>query len=205
MSFVPLRERLARRLLADALRGCATVVDVGCGVDSPIRHTGFAGRAVGIDASPYALREAARVGFHAALVHAEVGDLTTVLKPKSVDAVVALDLVEHLPRERAERLLDSLEAVARKRVVVLTPNGFVPQSATPENPFQEHLCGFDVADFTRRGYRVRGLYGPWFLFGELGAVTWRPRVVWRRVADLTSLAVVRAPRIAFSLLCVKEL
>src|SRR5690606_31358619 len=123
----------------------------------------------------------ARVGYHAALVRAEVGDLTTVLKPKSVDAVVALDLIEHLPRERAERLLDSLEAVARKRVVVLTPNGFVPQSATPEDPFQEHLCG------------------------ELGAVTWRPRVVWRRVADLTSLAVVRAPRIAFSLLCVKEL
>jgi SAM-dependent methyltransferase len=205
MSFVPLRERLFRRLLAAALRGCGSVADVGCGVESPIRHAGYAGRCIGIDASPYALREASRLGFHAGLVRAQVGDLTTVLKAKSVDAVVALDLIEHLPRERAEHLLDSLEKVARRRVIVLTPNGFVPQQATPENPFQEHLSGFDVDDFTRRGYDVRGLYGLWFLFGELGAVTWRPRVVWRRVADVTSLAVVRAPRAAFSLLCVKEL
>jgi hypothetical protein len=203
-AFVPLRERLFRRALARTLRDCASVIDVGCGPASPLEKVGYAGLAIGLDVSAHELRQAKRLGFHAALVRADVTTLDRVVRPRSVDAVVALDLIEHLPRDRALRLLDAFERTARRRVVVLTPNGFVSQPGTAENPFQEHVSGFSVGDLRARGYRVRGVLGPWFLFGPFGDVRLRPGFLWRRVADLASPLVYRAPSVAFALLCTKD-
>ena len=204
-AFVPLRDRIFHRALARVLRGCDSVLDVGCGPSSPLEKAGYPGVAIGLDLSAHELRQAKRRGFHAGFVRADVATLGSVARPRSVDAVVALDLIEHLPRERALHLLDAFERTARRRVVVLTPNGFVSQPGTPENPFQEHVSGFSVADMRAHGYRVRGVLGPWFLFGPFGDVRLRPGMVWRRVADLTAGLVYPIPRIAFALLCTKEM
>jgi len=203
-AFVPLRERLFRRALARSLRGCDSVLDVGCGPASPLEKVGYPGIAIGLDVSEHELRQAKRRGFHAGFIRADVATLESVARPRSVDAVVALDLIEHLPRERALRLLDTFERTARRRVVVLTPNGFVPQPGTRENPFQEHVSGFSVADMRAHGYRIRGVLGPWFLFGPFGDVRLRPGMVWRRVADVTAPLVYPLPRTAFALLCTKD-
>jgi SAM-dependent methyltransferase len=203
-AFVPFRDRLLHRALRRALEGCGSVLDVGCGPASPLQKAGYRGLAIGLDLSAHELGRAKRAGFHAGLVRADVATLESVVRPASVDAVVALDLIEHLHRDRAFRLLDALERTARRKVVVITPNGFVPQPGTAENPFQEHLSGFSVADMRARGYRVRGILGPWFLFGPFGDVRLRPGVLWRRIADLTAPVVSPLPRVAFALLCTKE-
>lgn len=118
--------------------------------------------------------------------------------------MVALDVIEHLERPRALELLAALERIARRRVVVFTPNGFVPQPATADNPYQEHLCGFTAADMRSLGYRVRGIHGLWCLCGAFGEARLAPRVLWRRVSDATAPFVYGAPRFAFSLLCTKD-
>jgi SAM-dependent methyltransferase len=202
--FVPLRDRLARSALARALRGCDSVLDVGCGATSPLAATARPRLAIGMDVSTADLRRAQRDGWHHALVRGDVRDVARLFAPASFDAVVALDVIEHLPRDAALRALCDLERVARRRLVVVTPNGFVPQAGTPENPFQEHLCGFTVDDMRERGFAVTGTYGLRVLLGPYAGVRWQPAPLWRRVADLSALATARLPRLAFSLLCVKE-
>ena len=109
---------------------------------------------------------------------AGIGDL---VRPRSFDAVVCLDVVEHLERAQALELLATLESIARRRVVVFTPNGFVPQPATPDNPYQEHLSGFTTDEMRDLGYTVRGIHGLWFLLGAFGETRLAPGALWRRV------------------------
>lgn len=203
--FTPPREIIFRRALGATLRGCRSVLDVGCGSLSPLGSVGFDGFSVGLDLSWPALAAARARGHHAALVQADAATVDRVFRPASVDAVVALDVIEHLERARAIELITALEYVARRRVVIFTPNGYVPQPATPENPHQEHRSGFGVADMRALGYSVRGINGLGCLCGPFAESRWAPGALWRRVSDLTAPLVYRVPRLAFALLCVKDL
>lgn len=203
--FVPLRERLYRRALRAALDGCATVLDVGCGPRSPLAAAGYRGRAFGVDVAPVSLAAARALGFHAGLVRAEATRVARVFRARSVDAVVALDLIEHLERDAALALVASFEQVARRRVVLFTPNGFVAQPPAPDNPFQEHRSGFTVADLRRLGYVVQGVHGLRWLLGPYAECRLRPAVLWRRVSDLTAPLTAAIPQLAFGLLARKDL
>jgi SAM-dependent methyltransferase len=202
--FTPLRERLFRRGLRAALGGCTSLLDVGCGPASPLAATGFRGFAVGTDRAWPDLLAARRRGVHAALVCADAAAIGRVFRPRGVDAVLALDVVEHFEREAALGLLAALERIARRRVVVFTPNGFVPQPPAPDNPLQAHRSGFSAAEMRRLGYRVRGIHGLRWLCGAYGDSRFAPGALWRRVSDLTAPVVYFLPRLAFALLCVKE-
>ncbi len=202
--FTPPRELLFRRALRAALDSCGSVLDVGCGTASPLRHVGFAGFSVGVDLAWNALVAARAGGAHRALVRADAASVARVFRPRSVDAVIALDVVEHLERAPALALLAGLERIARRRVVVFTPNGFVPQPAAPDNPHQEHRSGFTATELRALGYRVRGMHGLASLSGPYGECRRRPRLLWRRVSDLTAPLTYLVPRLAFALLCVKE-
>lgn len=202
--FTPLRTVLFRRALRSALAGCRSLLDVGCGGASPLAATGFRDLAVGVDISAAALRDARRSGFHRALVQADAAALDRVFRPRSFDAVVALDVIEHLAREAALALVAALERTARRRVVIFTPNGFVAQPPAPDNPFQLHRSGFSARDMRALGYRVRGIGGLRWVCGPFAEVRWRPRALWNRVADATAPLVYRAPDLAFALLCTKE-
>ena len=203
--FTPLRERLFRRALARALAGCRSVLDVGCGDSSPVARVAGGRFTVGVDLAPSALAAARRARTHAAFVRADARVVADVFRPRSVDAVVALDLIEHLERAEALRFLDALARVARRRVVIFTPNGFVPQPPTPENPYQEHRSGFTVDDLRVRGFRVQGMLGLRHVLGPFAEPRWPPAVVWRRVADATAPLVHFAPRLAFALLATRDL
>jgi SAM-dependent methyltransferase len=202
--FTPPREIIFRRALGGTLAGCRSVLDVGCGAPSPLGALGFEGFSVGLDLSWPTLIRARGYGHHSALVRADAESVDRVFRPASVDAVVALDVIEHHERARAVELIAALERVARLRVVIFTPNGYVPQPATPENPHQEHRSGFGAADMRALGYRVRGINGLGCICGPFAESRWAPGVLWRRISDLTAPLVYRVPHLAFALLCVKD-
>src|SRR4029077_9375832 len=81
-AFTPLRARLFHRALSAALGGCRSVLDVGCGPDSPLGPAGFRGVAIGVDVSPGALHAARTRGVHAALVQADAGSVARVFRPR---------------------------------------------------------------------------------------------------------------------------
>jgi hypothetical protein len=202
--FVPPRERIFRAALLSALRGCPSMLDVGCGRWSPTATVGYRGFSIGLDVCWEDLHAAHRAGSHRAFVCARADQLRSLFRPRSVDAVVALDVVEHLEADAARALVAAMEDVARTRVVVFTPNGFVPQPPTAANPHQEHRSGFTVRDMQALGYSVRGVAGLKWLLGPYGECRLAPAALWRRVSDLTAPLVYLAPTLAFALFCVKD-
>jgi SAM-dependent methyltransferase len=205
VAFTPPRELIFRAALRRALAGCDSVLDVGCGEASPLATVGAGGFTVGVDLAWPALAAARARGTHTALVRGDAAAVARFFRPRSFDAVVALDVVEHLEAGAARALLAALEGLARRRVVVFTPNGFVPQPATPENPWQAHRSGFGTGDLRALGYRVRGIHGLGCLCGPYGESRFTPAALWRRVSDLTAPLVYPLPRLAFALLGVKTL
>lgn len=182
------------------LRECRSVLDLGCGTDSMVRHFTAGRWVVGFDRYMPSLLANREKTAYAAQVNGDI--LALPFKDRSVDAVVSLDVIEHLDREDGFRMLDLMERVARRRVILLTPNGFVPQAAS-DNPWQLHRSGWTVEDFRRRGYVVYGLYGWKSLRGEYARLVRKPRFLWEVVSALSQPFVQRHPERAFMLLAVR--
>ena len=188
-----------------AIGDAGSVLDVGCGADSPLgRFAARYPRTVGVDLCADAVAASRAAGIHDEYVLLDVLEIGSAFEPESFDAVVAFDLIEHLDREDGFGLLRTMERIARRRVVVFTPNGFLQQDGTAENVWQRHRSGWTAADFRLRGYTVFGLHGLKGLRGHKGSIRWRPRRLWGIVSDLTQPLVHRRPSLAFHLLCVKE-
>jgi len=96
-------------------------------------------------------------------------------KEKSFDIVICLALIEHLEKEEGEKLLDDMEAIARKQVIISTPVGEYKQGALGGNPYQEHRYCWDPDELEEKGYKVRGVgirgvMGEGALFSRLSKV-----------------------------------
>jgi 2-polyprenyl-3-methyl-5-hydroxy-6-metoxy-1,4-benzoquinol methylase len=91
----------------------------------------------------------------------------------SYDVVICLDVVEHLDKELALKVIDECKRIARKRAVIYTPSEFKDNMSAVsnawnlgENPHQKHLCVLDLNDFNSRGYYTQivtdnGIFAIW--------------------------------------------
>jgi len=75
-----------------------------------------------------------------------------------VDAVLAIDIIEHLEKGRGLELLDDMIVVAEKLVVCWAPLGMLERGPTnpdgTHNPYQVHKWGPEPEDFQSRGWEV---------------------------------------------------
>ena len=55
---------------------------------------------------------------------------------RSFDAVIALELLEHLNKEEGYELIHNMERWARSKVIVSTPNGFCRMDVVTIIPFR---------------------------------------------------------------------
>ena len=90
-------------------------------------------------------------------------NLTNLIGKQQVDCVVALHVVEHLEKSDSLRLINQMHNWANKMIIIETPNGFLKQKGTFENPYQEHLCGYSVNELRQLGFKVTGTTGLKFL------------------------------------------
>jgi SAM-dependent methyltransferase len=191
------------RLLRRELGPMASVLDVGCGSDSPLQFVRIQGRTVGVDAFEPSLEASRARKLHDEYLHMDLSKQE--LPAKSYDAVVLLDLIEHFDKEEGLRFLARLESLALRKVVVFTPNGFLAQPPYENNPWQLHRSGWSVKDFEALGYRVQGALGWKALRGELHRPRFRPWPLWERVANLSQLWTLNRPGLDAGLLAVKDL
>jgi len=161
-------------------KSVTSILDVGCGGGNPMKLIKKHRRlySVGIDIFvPY---------LKGLVVHDEyvVCDAHFLpFKKKSFDAVICLQLIEHIPKGDGERLLDEIEAIARRQVVMTTPMGFMQRNEVCGNAYERHVSGWEGEEFERQGYTVRN-HGARFIFGNGGIVHLKPFSVPSRFAFL---------------------
>lgn len=197
---------LVRSQLHDVSRivaGCRTLLDVGCGPCSPLARISWE-YSLGLDGCEDAIREARDGKTHSALLCGDLLPALDALPDCSFDSVVALDVIEHFVKQDGYRLIDSMERIARRVVIVSTPNGLLQQPPA-NNPLQEHRSGWRPAELERLGYCVSGLYGPKFLRGCGHELRFRPKILWGVVARILHAGLTqRHARWAAAILCSKR-
>ncbi len=199
---IPFKTFLAT--LDHTLGNCQTILDVGCGGNSPLHHLPRRKYTVGVDGYAPDIESSKKNNWHDLYYVSDIQTINKQFPLKSFDAVIALDVIEHLHKPAGEKLLAALEAIAQKRVIVLTPNGFIRQAGR-DNKLQEHLSGWSVADLEAHGYTVQGMYGWKPLRKEEASLRFRPKLFWGFLSELTHHAYTRNhPEYAFSLMAWKD-
>jgi ubiquinone/menaquinone biosynthesis C-methylase UbiE len=111
-------------------------------------------KTVGVDFSAQALSDASQRHTHDSYIEADFRKLD--LADKSFDIVLCLEMIEHLEKNEGLKLIERLERIARKQVIISTPVGMLEAAGEPDQPGSAHLSGWSLHDFESRGYRVRG-------------------------------------------------
>ncbi len=168
------------------LKDCKFVLDLGCGPSSPLQHCRNIKYSVGVEAfGPY-LEKSKRKKIHTEYIEGKIEDLN--FSENSFDAVVMLEVLEHLPVDAGLEILKRAEKWAKKKVIVSSPNGFVPQKAVDNNSLQKHLSGWDYYKMKKLGFKSYGLAGLKFLRQEaqndimsdelMTSIRFWPKIFW---------------------------
>ena len=198
-------ELLTWLMLRRELQQSASVLDVGCGASPTMRNLGTP-QLTGVDAYAPAIEKARQLKTHDNLVLGDVRNLMASFKPKSFDACVALDVIEHLPKPEGFKLMAEMEQIARKKVIFLTPSGFLPQGNTDADDYQRHYSGWEAEEMRAHGYQVYGLLGPKAWRGEYHRILRKPAPFWALASLLTHVVWTHSrPQNSAAILCVKTL
>jgi SAM-dependent methyltransferase len=188
--------------LGGELKNCNTVLDLGCGKNSPIKYCSIP-YSVGIELFGQDLKVSEDKKIHNEYI---LGNITKIeFKDNSFDCVCAIDVLEHLTKEEGGILIKKMERIAKKKIIIFTPNGFLPQTEHDGNILQIHKCGWTVQDFKELGFIVKGINGIKFLRKEEAALKFKPTMFFMIISDVTQkLTHSLLPCLAFQLLCIKN-
>jgi len=193
-------------LRAEISENCKSLLDVGCGFNSPVQFLKPRPKhLVGIDLHQSAIEQSQSLGIHDEYMQIDVLEIDRYFEPRSFDYVIALDLIEHLKKEQGYKLISKLELIAEKKVIIFTPNGFLPQGEEYGNPMQKHLSGWSSSEIKELGYRVYGIEGFKPIRGEMAQIKFKPTWFWLTLSLITQPFVYKIPDFAFRLFCVKDI
>ena len=189
-------------ILKRELSGCDSVLDLGCGYHSPILRSNIP-FSVGVELFEPYLQESKRKGIHSQYIKADIRKLE--FQPKSFDAVIATEVLEHMGKQEGMELISKMEKWARKKVIITTPNGYPwPDNYSNNNP-RGYKCGWSVRELRSLGFIVRGIdgwksIGRYTLFKKYGLA-----FLGRRISELTQKIAYYFPKLAFQLLAIKQM
>lgn len=159
-----------------------SILDVGCGQGFPmqmIKNRIKVEKSVGVDLFEQYIKIGKKEKIHDQYIISDVRKIKFV--DRSFDVVLALQILEHLNKSDAWRLLDKMEKIANKQVIIVTPIGGMYHPPVDNNELQLHKSGFYPREFERRGYKIIR-YGRKELLGENGLVHKIDNNLFRKVA-----------------------
>lgn len=146
------------------------VLDIGCGDGSLMTKVNSDKKyeVVGVDLYKPSLKRAKRSGAYKSFF---LNDLKKVkFRRKSFDVVLASQVIEHLNKQDALQLIKKLEKIAKHKIILTTPKGFVEFDsfeARDSNKLQEHKSGWEIKELKDMGYTVYG-QGSGFIYRPSG-------------------------------------
>jgi ubiquinone/menaquinone biosynthesis C-methylase UbiE len=190
-----------------------TVLDIGCGKGLVTRFITRSGKyfTVGAEIFRPDLREALRTRSHNAFVQCDARHLP--FKKGSFDVVLCSEMLEHVDKPDGLTLIHDLERIARKKVLLSTPEGMLhtdPETNRAQqdesNPYQQHQAGWSADELRALGYRV---YSPLFIHKIENYFTSRQQT-WAWMLNIIIQSAMAplvwiSPRFGGHLFCVKEI
>jgi len=203
-TFKPIYDKLFLRwteYLKKEISDDDTVLDLGCGYNSPIQYCNPL-YSTGVEKfGPY-LQESKKKGIHNKYINEDITKIE--FKPKSFDVVLCSEVIEHLTKEEGIKLIKKMKVWARKKIIITVPNGFLPQDTFDDNNLQEHKCGWNIEELKKMGFKVHGIHGWKKLKGPKGVVKYKPYLLWIIFSNLTQKITYYCPNQAFQLFAVKQ-
>lgn len=140
----------------------STVLDVGCGdghLAQWINHKGNY-KVLGVDINKDDLQIAKkRLTSYNKPIYDDLikMDLTKEMPfKKKFDVVLCSQVVEHFEKDKALKLIQKIEKLAKKRIIIATINGFFQFDHRIPSKYDIHLSGWSSKEFTLRDYKVQG-------------------------------------------------
>ncbi len=187
------------------LKDCSSVLDVGCGSDSPLSKVKKSFKSHGVDGHKPSIERSRKNHIHDSYTFGNLTKLDTLFKPKSFDAVIALDVIEHFEKKDSLLFIKKLEKIASKKVILLTPNGFYAQDGYDSNPYQIHKSGWSNDDLTDLGYTVYGLRGLKWIRGDYATIRYQPWIIWGLISFISEPLLYFFPNLSYDLFAIKEM
>ncbi len=191
--------------LEEAVSGCQSILDVGCGSDSRIKAFSQSLYSVGVDIYKPNIEKSRQQRIHNKYYVMDVLEIGKRFKPRSFDCVIAIDVIEHLPKPDGLKLMKAMERIAKKKIVIFTPNSFLNQGEHGGNPWMTHKSGWTVDEMRQKGYKVLGINGWKPLRGEIAKIRYHPVLLWTIISEISQYLVKNIPKHAFQMLCIKEI
>lgn len=143
--------------LQTELKDCQTVLDLGCGPRSPLIHVKHLIDSLGVELHPPYLKATKKLKIHKRYLQKDI--LKLDFPKDSFDAVILIEVLEHLDKKGGKKILEKAEKWAKKKVILSTPNGYFPMGVVDNNPYQQHLSGWSHKKLRSLGYTVKGVSG----------------------------------------------
>lgn len=138
------------------------ILDVGCGYGEwgSLLRAKKGGRfyLLGIDIWRPHLERLSRAEVYDLIIQADASTLP--LKNKSIDISLACEILEHLNKDAGYKLLEDLERISRKMIIISTPLNW-PQSEIYGNPYEKHLSEWKPQELIHLGYKVKVINATW--------------------------------------------
>jgi hypothetical protein len=191
--------------LSNIMKDCSSIADLGCGSRSTVKMCIQNKRLIAIDAWFPVCNVIKSQPIVSSVCQAIIPPIP--LRSSSVDAVVILQVLEHLTKDQGYQLLNDAGRVARRKIVITTPNGFVGQGSYGCNPYQQHICGWSPQEFENLGYSVIGYDGLKLLRKPFSPAMIFPSKFWEILVSfgLFEKYVFDKPRHGFQLLAYKNI
>ena len=150
-------------LIKKELADCKSVLDLGCGHNSPIRYCTNLKYSVGVDICKRAIEISKKSKVHTKYLNKKIESIN--FKPRSFDAVILIGVLEHLKKEEGRDAISKAVSWSKRKVVISVPNGFIPQGKFDDNnKYQIHLSSWNTNELKNLGFRVRGITGAKFMY-----------------------------------------
>jgi len=73
------------------------------------------------------------------------------------DYVLAMEVIEHVPKSDGKNLLLELERICRDKIILSTPNGYLKTDPSNSVESETHRSGWSAAELRSVGFRVHGI------------------------------------------------
>lgn len=190
-----------------------SILDLGCGDGSlmGVLSQGKNWQIVGVDIYMDGLKKAKSRKIYKKLIRGDILTSVQLLNKSSdkYDIVFFSQVIEHISKKRGKKILNEIEKLSRKKIIVGTPRGFMkqPSEFLGDNPHQVHESGWEAEDFKARNYKVFGIgFVP--IWSEFGLARTKNRflfALYTFTAYLLSPVIYFFPRLGAGLLCIKEM